>query len=134
MILDTNTNSQFVKRVLITVAIVAAFVLIIWAFVYVVDVILLLFGAILLAIFLHGLANIVRRYLQMSEGYFGFGRFGTPRCRHCFERLATCTIGYRTSPAAARGFTGIGAEGQCVSIELWLGQVYSRTDAERRGG
>jgi predicted PurR-regulated permease PerM len=68
MILDTNTNSQFVKRVLITVAIVAAFVLIIWAFVYVVDVILLLFGAILLAIFLHGLANIARRYLQMSEG------------------------------------------------------------------
>ena len=69
MIIDTNTNSQFVKRVLITVAIVAAFVLIIWAFVYVVDVILLLFGAILLAIFLHGLANIVRRYLRLSESY-----------------------------------------------------------------
>jgi predicted PurR-regulated permease PerM len=31
-------------------------------------VILLLFGAILLAIFLHGLANIVRRYSRLSEG------------------------------------------------------------------
>jgi len=69
MILETNTNSQFVKRILISVAIVAAFVLFIWAFVYVIDVILLLFGAILLAIFLHGLANIARRYLRISEGY-----------------------------------------------------------------
>ncbi len=54
---------------MITVAIVAAFVLLIWAFVYVLDVILLLFGAILLAIFLHGLANIARRYLRISEGF-----------------------------------------------------------------
>ncbi|MCA1640345.1 MAG: AI-2E family transporter, partial [Acidobacteria bacterium] len=69
MILENNTNSQFVKRVLITIAIVAAIVLLVWAFVYVIDVILLLFGAILLAIFLHGLANIARRYLRMSEGY-----------------------------------------------------------------
>lgn len=69
MIVENNTTSQFVKRVLITVAIVAAIVLLMWAFAYVIDVVLLLFGAILLAIFLHGLANIVRRYLQISEGY-----------------------------------------------------------------
>ncbi|MBA3335704.1 MAG: AI-2E family transporter [Acidobacteria bacterium] len=69
MISDTNTSSQFVKRVLITVAIVAAFVLLFWTFIYVIDVILLLFGAILLAIFLHGLANISRRYLRLSEGF-----------------------------------------------------------------
>lgn len=68
MISDTNTNSQFIKRVLITVAIIAAFVLLVWAFFYVIDVILLVFGAILLAIFLHGLANISRRYLRLSEG------------------------------------------------------------------
>jgi predicted PurR-regulated permease PerM len=37
--------------------------------IYVFEVILLLFGAILLAIFLHGLANIARRYLRLSEGY-----------------------------------------------------------------
>ena len=36
--------------------------------IYVFDVILLLFGAILLATFLHGLANIVRRYSRLSEG------------------------------------------------------------------
>jgi len=69
MIVENNTTSQFVKRVLITVAIVAAFVLLIWAFAYVIDVVLLLFGAILLAIFLHGLANILRRYFHISEGY-----------------------------------------------------------------
>ena len=69
MIIERNTNSQFVKRVLITTAIVTAFVLLIWAFIYVIDLILLLFGAILLAIFLHGLANIARRYLRLSEGY-----------------------------------------------------------------
>lgn len=68
MIVKTDSSSQFVKKVLITVAVVAAFVLLIWAFVYVIDVVLLLFGAILLAIFLHGLANIARRYLQISEG------------------------------------------------------------------
>ena len=38
-------------------------------FIYVLDVILLLFGAVLLAIFLHGLATIARRYLRLSEGY-----------------------------------------------------------------
>lgn len=43
-------------------------VLLIFILIYVSDVILLLFGAILLAIFLHGLANIARRYLRLSEG------------------------------------------------------------------
>jgi len=65
---ETNTNSRFIQKVLITVTIIAAIVLLVWGFIYVIDVILLLFGAILLAIFLHGLANILRRYLRLSEG------------------------------------------------------------------
>ncbi len=42
--------------------------LIVFVLFYVIDVVLLLFGAILVAIFLHGLANISRRYLRLSEG------------------------------------------------------------------
>jgi predicted PurR-regulated permease PerM len=47
---------------------VAFVLLLIFVLIYVSEVILLLFGAILLAIFLHGLANISRRYLRLSEG------------------------------------------------------------------
>lgn len=68
-----NENSPqqqtFAKRVLINISLVALVLLLIIFTIYVFDVILLLFGAILLAIFLHGLANISRRYLRLSEGY-----------------------------------------------------------------
>ncbi len=69
MILNENSNESFTKRVLIICAVVTLIVLLVLGTIYVIDVILLLFGAILLAIFLHGLANIVRRYLRLSEGY-----------------------------------------------------------------
>lgn len=67
-----NENSQqqsFAKRVLINISLVTLVILLVIFTVYVFEVILLLFGAILLAIFLHGLANISRRYLRLSEGY-----------------------------------------------------------------
>ncbi|MDQ3062667.1 MAG: AI-2E family transporter [Acidobacteriota bacterium] len=63
-----NPNQFFAKRVLINISLVMLVLLLIVLLIYVFDVILLLFGAILLAIFLHGLANIVRRYLRLSEG------------------------------------------------------------------
>ena len=69
MISNENTNESFTKRVLIICAVVTLIILLVLATIYVIDVILLLFGAILLAIFLHGLANISRRYLRLSEGY-----------------------------------------------------------------
>jgi predicted PurR-regulated permease PerM len=69
MISNENTNESFTKRVLIICAVVTLIILLVLVTIYVIDVILLLFGAILLAIFLHGLANISRRYLQLSEGY-----------------------------------------------------------------
>ncbi|MDQ3748343.1 MAG: AI-2E family transporter, partial [Acidobacteriota bacterium] len=64
-----NPNQSFAKRVLINISLITLVLLLIILLIYVFEVILLLFGAILLAIFLHGLANIVRRYLRLSEGY-----------------------------------------------------------------
>jgi predicted PurR-regulated permease PerM len=68
MIATEKLNENFTKRVLIICALAALIILSVWATIYVFDVVLLLFGAILLAIFLHGLANIVRRYARLSEG------------------------------------------------------------------
>jgi len=68
MNLPENPQTSFAKRVLINISLVLLVVLLIVLLVYVFDVVLLLFGAILVAIFLHGLANIARRYLRLSEG------------------------------------------------------------------
>lgn len=68
MISTEKTNEEFTKKVLIFVGISAFVVLFIWVFTYVFDVILLLFAAILIAIFLRGLANLTRRYTKLSEG------------------------------------------------------------------
>lgn len=65
----TNQPEQsFAKRVLINIGIVLLVVAILIIAIYVFDVILLLFGAILVAIFLHGLADLSRRHLRLSEG------------------------------------------------------------------
>ncbi|HEX8287579.1 MAG TPA: AI-2E family transporter [Pyrinomonadaceae bacterium] len=69
MILETEAERSFARRVLITTSIVLLVLLGLLLVYFAVDVLLLLFGAILLAIFLHGLANISRRYLRLSEGY-----------------------------------------------------------------
>jgi len=63
-----NSEQSFPRRVLINIGIVLLVVAILIITIYVFDVVLLLFGAILVAIFLHGLANISRRYLRLSEG------------------------------------------------------------------
>ncbi len=63
-----HAQNSFAKRVLINIGIVLLIVALLIITIYVFDVILLLFGAILVAIFLHGLANILRRYLRLSEG------------------------------------------------------------------
>lgn len=63
-----NPEQSFAKRVLINISIVMLVLLIVFVLFYVFDVVLLLFGAILVAIFLHGLANISRRHLRLSEG------------------------------------------------------------------
>jgi predicted PurR-regulated permease PerM len=64
------TESQnFTRRVLTVVGIVALTILLVWALMYVFDVILFLFAAILLAIFLRGLADLLNRYTRLSEGW-----------------------------------------------------------------
>ncbi|MDQ3323147.1 MAG: AI-2E family transporter [Acidobacteriota bacterium] len=63
-----NSNQSFTKRILIICAVVTFIILLVLGAIYVIDVLLLFFGAVLVAIFLHGLANISRRYLRLSEG------------------------------------------------------------------
>jgi predicted PurR-regulated permease PerM len=61
-------NRTFTHRVLIVVGIVTLTILLVWGAIYVIDVILLLFAAALLAIFLRGLAELMRRYTRIPEG------------------------------------------------------------------
>lgn len=68
MNITENSNQSFTHRVLIICGIVTLIILLVLGAIYVIDVLLLFFGAVLVAIFLHGLANILRRYLRLSEG------------------------------------------------------------------
>lgn len=61
-------NQSFTSRVLIVVGIVVLTILLVWALMYVFDVVLFLFAGILLAIFLRGLADLFNRYTGLSEG------------------------------------------------------------------
>ncbi|HLM01355.1 MAG TPA: AI-2E family transporter [Pyrinomonadaceae bacterium] len=61
-------NRTFTHRVLIIVAVVTLTILLVWGAIYVIDVILLVFAAVLLAVFLRGLAELTRRYTKLSEG------------------------------------------------------------------
>ncbi len=69
MTLNEIPIQDFTRRVLIICGIVTLTILLVLGAIYVIDVLLLFFGAVLLAIFLHGLGNILRRYLRLSEGY-----------------------------------------------------------------
>jgi predicted PurR-regulated permease PerM len=68
MIEGEKTN-KFIKRLLTICGVITFIILSVLLLINVFDVVLLTFGAILLAIFLHGLANISRRHLRLSEGY-----------------------------------------------------------------
>lgn len=63
-----KTEQTFTQKVLITVSIVVLAILLIAGFLYVFDVIVLLFAAVLLAIFLRGLADLLNKYTKISEG------------------------------------------------------------------
>lgn len=65
---EAAERASFSKRVLITISLIVLILLLVTFVIYVFEVVLLFFGAVLLAIFLHGLANIVRRYSGLSEG------------------------------------------------------------------
>ncbi|MEP6900646.1 MAG: hypothetical protein ABJA66_02785 [Actinomycetota bacterium] len=63
-----TSNQQFVRRVFIVVGVVLAVILVVLLIYYTIDVLLLVFGAVLLAIFLRGLADLINRYTKISEG------------------------------------------------------------------
>ncbi|HEX3034125.1 MAG TPA: AI-2E family transporter [Thermodesulfobacteriota bacterium] len=65
----TNERSAFVKRVLIAVGVTVLIVLLLLLFGYVVHVVLLVFAGVLLAIFLRGLSDLVRKFIPISEGW-----------------------------------------------------------------
>lgn len=69
MVINENSNDDFIRRLLIICGLITLIILSVLGAIYVIDVLMLFFGAVLVAIFLHGLANISRRYLRLDEGY-----------------------------------------------------------------
>ena len=67
MNLITEKN-QFVKRVLIICLIVTLVILLIIGASYIVDILMLIFAAVLIAVFLRGLADLINEKLKISEG------------------------------------------------------------------
>jgi predicted PurR-regulated permease PerM len=65
---NTEEKRGFTEKMLIAVGVILAAILVLLFIYYTIDVILLLFGAILLAIFLRGLADLLNRYTKLSEG------------------------------------------------------------------
>lgn len=62
------SKSPFVKNVLTVCFVVALLVLLAMMTARAFDVVLLLFGAVLVAVLLHGLATVLRRWVPVSEG------------------------------------------------------------------
>src|SRR5688500_4477802 len=69
MNVEERSDQTFARRVLITIGFVVFILLLLVLLYYTFDVILLIFGATLLAIFLHGLAEILGRFVKVSEGW-----------------------------------------------------------------
>jgi predicted PurR-regulated permease PerM len=65
---ENKLNQPFVTRLLIIVGVILAAILLIVLVYFTIDVLLLVFGAVLLAIFLRGLSDLVNRYTRLSEG------------------------------------------------------------------
>ncbi len=69
MLNKTDKPRTFVQKVLITVAICLITILVLALLYYTFDVVLLLFAAILLAIFLRGLSDPLNKYLKIGDGW-----------------------------------------------------------------
>lgn len=66
---DSNLERTFVERVLITVGIVILALLVLLLLYFTFDIVLLIFAAVLLAIFLRGIADLMGRYVKIGEGW-----------------------------------------------------------------
>lgn len=69
MAADKASERTYVERVLIVIGLVILTILLLTLVYYVFDVILLIFAAILLAIFIRGLASLLGKVLKVSEGW-----------------------------------------------------------------
>jgi predicted PurR-regulated permease PerM len=65
----TRSDQKFVGRVLVTIGFVVLTALLLILLYYTLDVILLIFAASLIAIFLRGLAEIIGRFVPLKEGW-----------------------------------------------------------------
>lgn len=67
--MDSNAEkNHFINRLLIACAVIILVILLIVGIGYVIDILMLAFAAILLAVFLRGLADLINEYLHISEG------------------------------------------------------------------
>jgi predicted PurR-regulated permease PerM len=66
---DERPDQTFARRVLITIGFVVLTLLLLCLLYFTFDVILLIFAAVLIAIFLRGLADILGRFINLSEGW-----------------------------------------------------------------
>lgn len=66
---ESRADQTFAGRVLVTIGFVVLTLLVLILLYFTFDVILLIFGAALLAIFLRGLAEIIGRFVKVSEGW-----------------------------------------------------------------
>ena len=61
-------KNQFIKRLLIICAVITLIILAVIGVSYIVDILMLIFAAVLIAIFLRGLADLINERLGISEG------------------------------------------------------------------
>lgn len=69
MTAETKAERTYIERVLVTAAVVIFAALVLLLLYYTFDIVLLMFAAVLLAIFLRGLADIAGRYIKIGEGW-----------------------------------------------------------------
>ena len=61
-------NASFIKRLLIICVVITLIILLVIGTSYIIDILMLTFAAVLIAVFLHGLADLLRERLKISEG------------------------------------------------------------------
>lgn len=69
MVSNTRSDETFTRRVFLTIGSIILAFLLLALFYYTFGVILLIFAAVLLAIFLRGLAQVLGRYINIGEGW-----------------------------------------------------------------
>lgn len=66
---DTAENGSFIKRLLIICIVITLIILLVIGLGYIVDILMLAFAAVLIAVFLRGLADLLNDRINISEGW-----------------------------------------------------------------